>query len=68
MLYLLDVLHVQKEDGGYFAVGVTLPNGTVIRPITADHLVMYVPGKANQVIQQGFVGRLTFTRSKKSFN
>jgi len=67
-LYFLEVLHVQEEDGGYFAVGVTLPNGTVIRPITTDHLVMYVPGKWNHLIQQGFIGRLTSIRSNKSFN
>ncbi len=47
-LYFLEVLHVQRENGGYFAVGVRLPNGEMMRPITKQHLVMYIPGKKSR--------------------
>lgn len=41
----MEVLHVQKEQGGYFGVSIELPNGLLVKPVTQEYLVAYIPGK-----------------------
>ena len=48
-LYFLEVVSIQKKDGGYFGVGITMPSGRLVRPVTKDHLVMYIPGNGNHI-------------------
>jgi len=43
-LYFLEVLHVQKEEGGYFAVSIELPDGSLVKPVTQEYLAAYIPG------------------------
>ena len=53
-LYFLEVVSIQKEDGGYFGVGVTIPSGVVVRPITKHHLAMYILGNGNHIYKRKY--------------